>query len=81
MSFWRCKGTAVLGSGQKFCGLLPEVVATGAGICDISATKQQNRVAKAVTLFLCFVFLGYNAGSIVADNEMEAVFHLIDMII
>ena len=36
---------------------------------------------KAVTLFLCFVFLGYNAGSIVADNETEAVFHLIDMII
>ena len=42
------KGTAVLGSRQKFCGLLPEVVATGAGICDISATKQQNRVVNGL---------------------------------
>ena len=40
------KGTAVLGGGQTFRGLLPEVVATGAGICDISATRRQNRVAK-----------------------------------
>ena len=28
------KGTAVLGDGEIFAGLLPEVVATGAGICD-----------------------------------------------
>ena len=46
MSYRRCKGTAVLGSRQKFCGLLPEVVATGAGICDKALTRRQNRVAK-----------------------------------
>ena len=28
------KGTAVLGGGQIFAGLLPEVVATPSGICD-----------------------------------------------
>ena len=28
------KGTAVFGGGVIFAGLLPEVVATGAGICD-----------------------------------------------
>ena len=39
------KGTAVLGSRQKFCGLLPEVVATGAGIWDISVTRLLNHVA------------------------------------
>ena len=33
------KGTAVLGNGQKFWGLLPEVVATGAGICDKAPTR------------------------------------------
>ena len=30
----QCKGKAVLGDGEIFAGLLPEVVATGAGICD-----------------------------------------------
>ena len=40
------KGTAVLGSGQKFCGLLPRVVATGAGICDKAPTRGWGRVAK-----------------------------------
>ena len=39
------KGTAVLGDGEIFAGLLPEVVATGAAICDKAAAKQQNRVA------------------------------------
>ena len=34
MSYRRCKGTAVLGDGEIFAGLLPEVVATGAAICD-----------------------------------------------
>ena len=46
MSYRRCKGTAVLGDGELFSRLLPKVVATGAGICDISTTKRQNRVAK-----------------------------------
>ena len=40
------KGTAVLGGGQTFRGLLPEVVATGEAICDKAATRRQNRVAK-----------------------------------
>jgi len=40
------KGTAVLGGGQTFRGLLPEVVATGAGICDKALMRRQNRVAK-----------------------------------
>ena len=39
------KGTAVLGGGQIFAGLLPEVVATGAGICDKALMRRQNRVA------------------------------------
>ena len=39
------KGTAVLGDGEIFAGLLPEVVATGAEICDKAPAKQQNRVA------------------------------------
>jgi hypothetical protein len=34
-----------LGDGEILGGLLPEVVATGAGICDKAPTKQQNRVA------------------------------------
>jgi len=68
-------------SSQILSQNILRVVATGAGICDKAPTRGWGRVAKAVTLFLCFVFLGYNAGSIVADNEMEAVFHLIDMII
>ena len=34
MSYRRCKGTAVLGDGELFARLLPEVAATGAGICD-----------------------------------------------
>ena len=46
MSFRRCKGTVVLGGGQTFRGLLPEVVATGAGICDKALMRRQNRVAK-----------------------------------
>ena len=40
------KGTAVFGGGQIFAGLLPEVVATGAGICDKALMKGQNRVAR-----------------------------------
>ena len=40
------KGTAVLGDGEIFAGLLPEVVATGAGICDKALMRGQNRVAK-----------------------------------
>ena len=40
------KGTAVLGDGEIFAGLLPEVVATGAGICDKALMRRQNRVAK-----------------------------------
>ena len=39
------KGTAVLGDGEIIAGLLPEVVATGAGICDNVPTRGQNRVA------------------------------------
>ena len=39
------KGTAVLGDGEIFAGLLPEVVATGAGICDKALMRGQNRVA------------------------------------
>ena len=46
LSYRRCKGTAVLGGEQTFCGLLPEVVATGAGICDKALMRRQNRVAK-----------------------------------
>jgi len=45
MSYRRCKGTAVLGDGEIFAGLLPEVVATGAGICDKAVTRRQGRVA------------------------------------
>ena len=39
------KGTAVLGGGQTFRGLLPEVVATGEAICDKALMRLQNRVA------------------------------------
>ena len=46
MSYRRCKGTVVLGGGQTFRGLLPEAVATGAGICDKALMRRQNRVAK-----------------------------------
>ena len=42
------KGTAVLGGGQTFRGLLPEVVATGEAICDKALMRLQNRVAIAV---------------------------------
>ena len=45
MSYRRCKGTAVLGDRETFRGLLAEVVATGAGICDKTLTRGQNRVA------------------------------------
>ena len=48
MSYRRCKGTAVFGGGVIFGGLLTEVVATGAGICDKALTRRLNRVAKAV---------------------------------
>ena len=34
------------GDGEIFRGLLPEVVATGAGICDKALMRRQNRVAK-----------------------------------
>jgi hypothetical protein len=34
-----------LGDGEIFAGLLPEVVATGAGICDKALMRGQNRVA------------------------------------
>ena len=40
------KGTAVLGDGEIFAGLLTEVVATGAVICDKVLMRGQNRVAK-----------------------------------
>ena len=46
MSYRRCKGTAVLGDSQISGGLSPEVVATGAAICDKALTRRQNRVAK-----------------------------------
>ena len=46
MSFRRCKDTAVLGDGEIFAGLLAEVMATGAGICDKALMRRQNRVAK-----------------------------------
>ena len=39
------KGTAVLGDGEIFAGLLPEVVPTGAAICDKALTRRLNRVA------------------------------------
>ena len=39
MSYRRCKGTAVLGDREIFRGLLAEVVATGAGICDKTLTR------------------------------------------
>ena len=45
LSYRRCKGTAVLGDREIFGGLLSEVVATGAGICDKGLTRRQNRVA------------------------------------
>ena len=39
------KGTAVLGDGEIIAGLLPEVVTTGAGVCDNVPERGQNRVA------------------------------------
>jgi hypothetical protein len=51
LSYRRRKGTAVLGGEQTFCGLLPEVVATGAGICDKALMRRQNRVAKQFKMF------------------------------
>ena len=38
--------TAVLGDGEIFGGLLAEVVATGAVICDKALMRWQNSVAK-----------------------------------
>ena len=46
--FRRCKGKAVFGDKQKLCGLLTEVMATPAAICDKSATKRCGHVAKAL---------------------------------
>ena len=48
VSYRRCKGTASLGDGQIFGGLLPEVVATGAAICDKAAAWGLNRVARHI---------------------------------
>ena len=39
------KGTAVLGGGKIFGGLLLVVVATGAATCDKALTRRLNRVA------------------------------------
>jgi len=49
MSYRRCKGTAVLGDGEKFGGLSAEVVATGAGICD--NLQESCRIASQRTYF------------------------------
>ena len=46
------KGTAVLGDGEIFAGLLPEVVATGAVICDKALMRGRNRVARHILLRL-----------------------------
>jgi len=40
------KGTAVFGGGEIFGGLLPEVVATLAAICDKAQKRWQDRVAR-----------------------------------
>ena len=40
------KGTAVWGDGEIFGGLSPEVMATGAAICDKALMSRLNRVAK-----------------------------------
>ena len=40
------KGTAVFRGGQIFGGLLLEVVATGAGICDKVLLRRQKCVAR-----------------------------------
>ena len=45
------KGTAVLGGGQIYCRLLPEVVATRAAICDKSPMRRQDHVAKRLKNF------------------------------
>ena len=37
-----------MGDGEIFAGLLPEVVATGAGICDKALMRGQNRVARHI---------------------------------
>ena len=39
------KGTAVLGDGEIFAGLLPEVVATPVTICDKALTRRWKCVA------------------------------------
>ena len=36
----------ILLDGEIFAGLLPEVVATGTGICDKGLMSRQNRVAR-----------------------------------
>jgi hypothetical protein len=41
-----------LGDGEIFAGLLPEVVATGAVICDKVLMRGQNRVARHILLRL-----------------------------
>ena len=50
LSYRRCKGTAVLGGGQIFAGLLSEVVATRAAIGDIS--PQGDGIVSPVILIL-----------------------------
>ena len=46
MYYRQCKGTAVLGDRIIFCGLLPDVVATGAAISDKMGELVQNFVAR-----------------------------------
>ena len=41
----QCKGTAVLGGGKIFGGLLLVVVATRIAICDKALMRRQNHVA------------------------------------
>ena len=45
MYYRQCKGTAVLGDGEIFAGLLPEVVATSVTIRDKALTRRLNHVA------------------------------------
>jgi len=46
------KGTAVFGGGVIFAGLLPEIVATGAGICDKAAKRGQDHVGSGFIYYL-----------------------------
>jgi hypothetical protein len=58
------KGTAVLGDGEIFAGLLPEVVATGAAICDKALTRR----------WKCVAFLAKIGGNIHFFNKNVASF-------